>query len=74
MHVIDSTATIAMLLTVSLIGLMLDAGCSMLDNLIAIKSGILKHPVSRNQYQGSADDTSVFRQDRIDLVSHLKQL
>jgi hypothetical protein len=55
-----------MLLTVAFTGLMLDAGCSMLDNLDAIKSAIHKHPVSRNQYQESINDNNVFRRDSID--------
>jgi len=62
-----------MLETVVFTGPMLDAGCSMLDNLHAIKSEIHKHPVSRNQYQGSANDSKVFRRDYIDLVLHLMQ-
>jgi hypothetical protein len=39
---------------------MLDAGCSMLDNLHTINGGIDKHPASRNQYQKSANDSKVF--------------
>ncbi len=39
---------------------MLDAGCSMLDNLHPIDSGIDKHPVTSNQYQESASDRKVF--------------
>jgi len=63
-----------MLATVAFTGPMLDAGCLMLDNLHAIRSGIHKHPVSRNKYQGSANDNKIFRRDRIDLVSYLMQL
>jgi len=63
-----------MLETVAFMGPMLDAGRSMLDNLHAINSGIHKHPVSRNQDQGSANDSKVFRRDSIDLVSYLMQL
>jgi len=55
-----------MLETVAFTGPMLDAGCSMLDNLHAIRSEIHKHPVSRNQYQGSANDSKVFLRDSID--------
>ncbi len=63
-----------MLETVAFTETMLDAGCLMLDNLHAIKSAIHKHPVSRNQYQGSANDSKGFRRDRIDLTSYLMQL
>ena len=52
-----------MLLIVAFTGLMLDAGCSMLDNLDAIGNGIHKHPVSGNQHQGSVNDSNVFRRD-----------
>jgi hypothetical protein len=55
-----------MLPTGAVTGLMLDAGCSMLDNLDAIKSGTHKHPVSRNQYQESVNYSNVFRRDCID--------
>ena len=71
-----------MLETVALTGPILDAGCLILvedpvfggDNLNAIRSEIHKHPVSRNQYQGSANDSKVVRLDNIDLVLYLMQL
>jgi len=63
-----------MLETVAFADLMLDAGCSMLDNLNTITSGIYKHPVSRNQYPGSANDSRVFRRNRIGLTLYLMQL
>jgi len=63
-----------MLETVAFTGPMPDAGCLMLDNLHAIRSEIHKHPVSRNQYQGSTNYSKVFRRDSIDLVSYLMQL
>jgi hypothetical protein len=71
MHKIDLTAIADMLETGAFSGQMLDAGYSMLDNLHAINGGIHKHPVSRNQYPGSVNDSKVFRRDSIDLVSYL---
>ena len=39
---------------------MLDARCLMLDNLHIIDNGVDNHPVSSNQYQGSAGNSKVF--------------
>ena len=50
----DLTSIVVLLESVAGKRLMLDAGCSMLDNPRTIYRGIDKYPVSRNQYQGSA--------------------
>ena len=82
MHKINWNANADMLGTVAFADLMLDTGCSMLvedpvssgDNLHTITSDIYKHPVSRNQDPGSANDSRVFRRNRIGLMSYLMQL
>jgi hypothetical protein len=70
LHKFDLTAIVDIPESVAFADLMLDAGCRMLDNLQFISTRIYKHPVSRSQNPGSANDSKVFRRNRIGLVSY----
>ena len=74
LHKVFSTGVADMLESRAFADPMLDACCWMLDNLQPISSDIYKHPASRSQYPGSANDSKAYRRNRIGLLSYLMQL